>query len=175
MIRRPPRSTRTDTLFPYTTLFRSSTAINTRFDIYDNGWAAGCGGACPAAQNTGKDLVRTNAAPGGNNCALHNQGWRQVAAAGRYLPDPVTRTDNNVTAMGHTRDVCHAVSDGGDCPDGVVGDGSWDRDTYFRVNHGYATTDAWQAATGMTNPTRYHQHPGGLAGRKSVVEGKRVG
>src|SRR3546814_15342262 len=27
MIRRPPRSTRTDTLFPYTTLFRS-TAIN---------------------------------------------------------------------------------------------------------------------------------------------------
>src|SRR3546814_1648731 len=26
MIRRPPRSTRTDTLFPYTTLFRSPTA-----------------------------------------------------------------------------------------------------------------------------------------------------
>src|SRR3546814_12669936 len=28
MIRRPPRSTRTDTLFPYTTLFRSCTAIS---------------------------------------------------------------------------------------------------------------------------------------------------
>src|SRR3546814_11267194 len=28
MIRRPPRSTRTDTLFPYTTLFRSSVADN---------------------------------------------------------------------------------------------------------------------------------------------------
>src|SRR3546814_7325715 len=27
MIRRPPRSTRTDTLFPYTTLFRSQTRI----------------------------------------------------------------------------------------------------------------------------------------------------
>src|SRR3546814_13095203 len=27
MIRRPPRSTRTDTLFPYTTLFRSETGI----------------------------------------------------------------------------------------------------------------------------------------------------
>src|SRR3546814_16686472 len=27
MIRRPPRSTRTDTLFPYTTLFRSSIAV----------------------------------------------------------------------------------------------------------------------------------------------------
>src|SRR3546814_17085008 len=28
MIRRPPRSTRTDTLFPYTTLFRSSRAVD---------------------------------------------------------------------------------------------------------------------------------------------------
>src|SRR3546814_17471134 len=28
MIRRPPRSTRTDTLFPYTTLFRSNNAKN---------------------------------------------------------------------------------------------------------------------------------------------------
>src|SRR3546814_7557224 len=27
MIRRPPRSTRTDTLFPYTTLFRSKTGL----------------------------------------------------------------------------------------------------------------------------------------------------
>src|SRR3546814_11151490 len=31
MIRRPPRSTRTDTLFPYTTLFRSRTATNAQF------------------------------------------------------------------------------------------------------------------------------------------------
>src|SRR3546814_1498265 len=28
MIRRPPRSTRTDTLFPYTTLFRSRLSVN---------------------------------------------------------------------------------------------------------------------------------------------------
>src|SRR3546814_6648028 len=28
MIRRPPRSTRTDTLFPYTTLFRSTSAVS---------------------------------------------------------------------------------------------------------------------------------------------------
>src|SRR3546814_13805792 len=31
MIRRPPRSTRTDTLFPYTTLFRSETIAPDRF------------------------------------------------------------------------------------------------------------------------------------------------
>src|SRR3546814_2882347 len=32
MIRRPPRSTRTDTLFPYTTLFRSPEKARGRFD-----------------------------------------------------------------------------------------------------------------------------------------------
>src|SRR3546814_11820381 len=37
MIRRPPRSTRTDTLFPYTTLFRSAVPIETRgaIGVYD--------------------------------------------------------------------------------------------------------------------------------------------
>src|SRR3546814_7793023 len=30
MIRRPPRSTRTDTLFPYTTLFRSTDLLDVR-------------------------------------------------------------------------------------------------------------------------------------------------
>src|SRR3546814_6961551 len=36
MIRRPPRSTRTDTLFPYTTLFRSPTAARSS----NPGWLA---------------------------------------------------------------------------------------------------------------------------------------
>src|SRR3546814_14703091 len=39
MIRRPPRSTRTDTLFPYTTLFRSLGQISTvgnRLEVDDN-------------------------------------------------------------------------------------------------------------------------------------------
>src|SRR3546814_1225388 len=38
MIRRPPRSTRTDTLFPYTTLFRSCRGCAS------HGRAGGCGG-----------------------------------------------------------------------------------------------------------------------------------
>src|SRR3546814_11984925 len=33
MIRRPPRSTRTDTLFPYTTLFRSTATQNGASDV----------------------------------------------------------------------------------------------------------------------------------------------
>src|SRR3546814_15381360 len=39
MIRRPPRSTRTDTLFPYTTLFRSKET-----------WASGSGGASSSSK-----------------------------------------------------------------------------------------------------------------------------
>src|SRR3546814_13278276 len=34
MIRRPPRSTRTDTLFPYTTLFRSVTAVKCALHLF---------------------------------------------------------------------------------------------------------------------------------------------
>src|SRR3546814_7831503 len=42
MIRRPPRSTRTDTLFPYTTLFRSH-GPPFLFVMKSVGQAAGCG------------------------------------------------------------------------------------------------------------------------------------
>src|SRR3546814_1730147 len=43
MIRRPPRSTRTDTLFPYTTLFRSNTTVTntTRVEIDTSTTVAG--------------------------------------------------------------------------------------------------------------------------------------
>src|SRR3546814_7652935 len=37
MIRRPPRSTRTDTLFPYTTLFRSSIGVGIAFVLFIRG------------------------------------------------------------------------------------------------------------------------------------------
>src|SRR3546814_6980218 len=36
MIRRPPRSTRTDTLFPYTTLFRSERKCGAQREIYES-------------------------------------------------------------------------------------------------------------------------------------------
>src|SRR3546814_19309829 len=44
MLRRPPRSTRTDTLFPYTTLFRSGLAVRPRHRD------AGCGKAMEEAR-----------------------------------------------------------------------------------------------------------------------------
>src|SRR3546814_2024243 len=52
MIRRPPRSTRTDTLFPYTTLFRSlhvaGPAPHGRLRVVHPDGASGAGGVRPA-------------------------------------------------------------------------------------------------------------------------------
>src|SRR3546814_3966337 len=66
MIRRPPRSTRTDTLFPYTTLFRSAGGCR---------WPAvgRCPGRAAAADRT-RPLRRARQAPG-------SDGPRRPAAA----------------------------------------------------------------------------------------------
>src|SRR3546814_15499003 len=75
MIRRPPRSTRTDTLFPYTTLFRSpAQAPRSR-----------SGGACRAAGGGGVRLrlvAKDAAAPGrdGRERLCANRYFRRVPA-----------------------------------------------------------------------------------------------
>src|SRR3546814_12902910 len=53
MIRRPPRSTRTDTLFPYTTLFRSGVDGIGRRRLRRHGWADQVRGARPASVRGG--------------------------------------------------------------------------------------------------------------------------
>src|SRR3546814_15904401 len=61
MIRRPPRSTRTDTLFPYTTLFRSPDAraadIEWLGDLW-NDYGAGVGKGRKLPENTADIYVR---------------------------------------------------------------------------------------------------------------------
>src|SRR3546814_5253515 len=53
MIRRPPRSTRTDTLFPYTTLFRSNGVISPGSDNAQSlGWSSGRWSVVYAATGT---------------------------------------------------------------------------------------------------------------------------
>src|SRR3546814_2675506 len=56
MIRRPPRSTRTDTLFPYTTLFRSHR------ETTSNGFASTCGGR-PSVLVVAVDPARMSICP----------------------------------------------------------------------------------------------------------------
>src|SRR3546814_21011701 len=57
MIRRPPRSTRTDTLFPYTTLFRS-VGIEGLIDLVGMRHDAAYGAAVFAQLEVGTDFVR---------------------------------------------------------------------------------------------------------------------
>src|SRR3546814_6813010 len=61
MIRRPPRSTRTDTLFPYTTLFRSALG---------SGMPRGGGGASPrGTRGSPRGRRRRSPAAGGSDPA----------------------------------------------------------------------------------------------------------
>src|SRR3546814_13296561 len=56
MIRRPPRSTRTDTLFPYTTLFRSAGSARRRE------WPWALGGSLPSSGGTAAPATPTEEA-----------------------------------------------------------------------------------------------------------------
>src|SRR3546814_6329626 len=61
MIRLPPRSTRTDTLFPYTTLFRSRKRQLARRGCGEDADYTGCGGA---GRDGGACAHQANLAPG---------------------------------------------------------------------------------------------------------------
>src|SRR3546814_18666742 len=61
MLRRPPRSTRTDTLFPYTTLFRSQAAHHRRT------------GLCAALQDRRRTVVRADLPALRTRLHLHHQ------------------------------------------------------------------------------------------------------
>src|SRR3546814_19699698 len=63
MIRRPPRSTRTDTLFPYTTLFRSVAVVHVKaLHPLDDHYGAGCLGAAAGAIASHNAAAKWNAA-----------------------------------------------------------------------------------------------------------------
>src|SRR3546814_18758707 len=63
MIRRPPRSTRTDTLFPYTTLFRSERSWPRRaVDVFETLVSRHCATMRDAKGMMANELERTTAA-----------------------------------------------------------------------------------------------------------------
>src|SRR3546814_16021630 len=81
MIRRPPRSTRTDTLFPYTTLFRSCLAEDVERDA-----AVGAGG-CIAAHRGARNRVRNHVARGDQPRGDRNIVGVDVVGAAAILPE----------------------------------------------------------------------------------------
>src|SRR3546814_14457987 len=74
MIRRPPRSTRTDTLFPYTTLFRSVDDLANQIEQFRHAPIGGYFGWCPGV---GKKEGRIATAIGG----IHRRHRRDLQPA----------------------------------------------------------------------------------------------
>jgi len=124
-------------------------AFNTRFDISENGsTTCPAGGTCSASRNSRKDLVRKT------GCGLSNPNdWNEATIpyrAPNVTPlSPTNMMDATNTypeVMGYPRDLCHAVSLTGTCSGGIIGDGSWDIDAYFKVNYNW-THAQWVAQT----------------------------
>lgn len=129
-------------------------AVNTRFDIRPNGGGvlSPCqDGACPAALNVTKDLVKANTNTGGNSCRIHNSGWQLPAVGRRFRPRAYVAGDSSastfdadgiVDAIGLGRDMCHYTSYGRNCTlengglNDRFGDGKWAIRDYFAKNHG---------------------------------------
>src|SRR3546814_4866011 len=88
MIRRPPRSTRTDTLFPYTTLFRS----------------CHCGGANCCPSPTGRHRPRP-----AQLCAEHHD--RRTHARADQQPDPpaAERSEEHTSELQSLMRISYAV------------------------------------------------------------------
>jgi|GEM_PF-296907 len=175
-------------------------SINTRFDIYQNNSTCKSGGQCPASFNSRKDLIReAGDTPGSNTnaCSIHNKGWKETSGA-KYLPTSGSTplaTTITPSAMGHPRDMCHAVSSAGACAESKFGDGNWDRDAYFRTNYlrtvngsGGAAGTRWTQADwqynlthgpealpmGTTEPTRYEVYLWEIAREGDVVDGVTI-
>jgi Flp pilus assembly protein TadG len=113
-------------------------ALNTRFDIQST---QGCpvGGSCRPSRNSVKDLAHPSNFSAPNACREHNQGWRVLDNSESYRPTSTTELTPaqiaNIRAMGHPRDICHAIPANNPAFCGQVGNGVWDRNAYFQVNH----------------------------------------
>src|SRR3546814_9948126 len=92
MIRRPPRSTRTDTLFPYTTLFRSVTGA---------GEVIRCGGATSKAAS-GYDFTRFIVGSEGTLALI-------VEATLALHPLPAARSEEHTSELQSLMRISYAV------------------------------------------------------------------
>src|SRR3546814_20118526 len=92
MIRRPPRSTRTDTLFPYTTLFRSLAKVADQDSCEVRVSPGGeHGDAVPGGPEpeTGQPLLKPEAAFGGDRACAAGHPAQRAAGQDRTPDAPV--------------------------------------------------------------------------------------
>src|SRR3546814_4935763 len=96
MIRRPPRSTRTDTLFPYTTLFRSLPRRRVD-DGADRGGGAADGQGCRHRPGVVRNLRRDRGGDGADH------------AAGRLQPVRAPRSEEHTSELQSLMRISYAV------------------------------------------------------------------
>src|SRR3546814_11283669 len=89
MIRRPPRSTRTDTLFPYTTLFRSRPPSDAR--------SHPCGGFFLCAELRNSDVFRHQRAPACHEARSSSALARLHARHGTCVSCPVQQASEGIS------------------------------------------------------------------------------
>jgi Flp pilus assembly protein TadG len=128
-------------------------AFNSRFDVYANGNTCPGSGTCSPALNDRKDLV---CAPNNSNSACRsNATWAEASKP--YHPTSTTPLPTDASqdpsTIGYPMDLCHAIPKANNTC-GVVGDGNWDRDAYFRVNYGWDHA-TWVAQLGNATPSRF--------------------
>src|SRR3546814_3903800 len=115
MIRRPPRSTRTDTLFPYTTLFRSDEAglVDGLVDVGEGGRGevvevvrehllgldVALDGGHPERPQRRREVGHGRAQQGERVAALRVDVGRQQLAQGRYDLGTDQRADRKSTRL----------------------------------------------------------------------------
>ena len=162
-------------------------ALNTRFDIYNGDITATCnndGSLCPPSANTRKDVVHR-----GNtqNCAMSNaNGNGNGAPSGWQIPDnpylPASAVDltaaqiASTAPMGYPRDKCHAWSPTGNCLNGRVGSGDWDRNAYFKTNSAnYAANFDFAGTFGTSTPTRYQVYRYEAANPGTRLQNQSIG
>src|SRR3546814_787147 len=111
-MRRPPRATRTDTLFPYTTLFRSLTPTRSTSRLNPRGSRDGCDrhGAIPsllrsetytfAGAEDGAICTPTTLATPSSITVNHTEVSQEVHSFG-VLPTPNTASNHRLVKFGH--------------------------------------------------------------------------
>src|SRR3546814_7635553 len=107
MNRRPPRSKRTDTLFPYTTLFRSIMAseITRREGM---AWLAGCGLAGLGLIASGDGARAAGSAPAASIDAVARKGKRRFGSAVGWSP-PGARSEEHTSELQSLMRISYAV------------------------------------------------------------------
>src|SRR3546814_2838001 len=101
MFRRPPRSTRTDTLFPYTTLFRSDRAAD-----HDLGVEAGADRCAAAVRATAGSAARQSL----RAClGEHDAGCLLRAAARQWLCAAADRSEEHTSELQSLMRISYAV------------------------------------------------------------------